>query len=63
MHKDTYVSKDKLSEEFKALVDVIDWRQVRGNDVVPAVLIQVDGWSLSHLPHVVQGCDSWAHEV
>lgn len=26
MHKDTYVSKDKLSEEFKAFIGVTDWR-------------------------------------
>lgn len=27
------------SEEFKALIDIIDWRHVRGNDFVPAALI------------------------
>lgn len=39
MHKDTYVSKDKLSEEFKAFIGATDWRQLRGNDVVPAILM------------------------
>ena len=38
MQKGTHVSKDKLSEELKALMDVIDGREVRGNNVV-AVLI------------------------